>query len=236
MADPTPAAPRPQPTAAPAATAPFDLADEALVDRARAGDTAAFELLMRRHNRRVYRAVRSVLRDGADVEDVMQQAYVQAFTHMDQFEGASRWSTWLCRIAINEALARVRQRGRFVSIDAASEGTLEDTEKRRSTDPERTAVDRELARLVEHELDGLPDIYRTVVMFREVEGMSTADTAAILGVEEPVVKTRLHRARALLRGAIEQRIGEHLDEAYEFGAERCDRVVAAVLGRLGRAP
>src|SRR3954447_16434786 len=100
------------------ADAPVDPTDEALVERARGGDTAAFELLMRRHNRRVFRAVRAVLRDGSDVEDVMQQAYVQAFTHLDQFEGAARWSTWMCRIAFNEALARLRQRGRFVSIDA----------------------------------------------------------------------------------------------------------------------
>ena len=231
MADPTHVA-APRPPLPGDATTPFDAADEALVDRARGGDAAAFELLMRRHNRRVYRAVRSVLREGADVEDVMQQAYVQAFTHLDQFEGASRWSTWVCRIAFNEALARVRQRGRFVSIDAASEGTLEDITKSRSTDPERIAVDREHARLVERELERLPDIYRSVVIFREVEGLSTADTAAILGVEEPVVKTRLHRARALLREAIERRIGEHLDAAYEFGAERCDRVVAGVLARL----
>jgi RNA polymerase sigma-70 factor (ECF subfamily) len=208
--------------------------DETLVERARAGDASAFELLMRRHNRRVYRVVRSVVREGADIEDVMQQAYVQAFTHLDQFEGASRWSTWLCRIAFNEALARLRQRGRFVSIDAANEGafTLEDTTKRNSPDPERAAVSRELGRIVEHELDRLPDIYRTVVMFREVEGLSTSETATILGVEEPVVKTRLHRARAFLRDAIERRIGEHLEDAYEFGAERCDRVVAAVMSRL----
>src|SRR5262249_50133477 len=108
-----------EPVAAPA----VELTDEALVLRARAGDTAAFELLMRRHNRRVYRAVRAVLRDGPDVEDVMQQAHVQAFTHLDQVEGAARWSTWVCGIAFNEALARVRQRGRFVSIDAARKMT-----------------------------------------------------------------------------------------------------------------
>lgn len=233
MADPTNiATPRPDAPDATAPIAPFESPDEALVERARAGDTAAFELLMRRHNRRVYRAVRAVLRDGPDVEDAMQQAYVQAFTHLDQFEGTARWSTWLCRIAFNEALARVRQRGRFVSIDAASEGTLEDTVKNTSPDPERVATDRELARIVEHELDGLPDIYRTVVMFREVEGLSTTETAAILGVEEPVVKTRLHRARAMLREAIERRIGAHFEEAYEFGAERCDRVVAGVMARL----
>jgi RNA polymerase sigma-70 factor (ECF subfamily) len=223
-------------TATAAAPGPLDPPDEDLVARARGGDRAAFELLMRRHNRRVYRAVRSVLRDDSETEDVMQQAYVQAFTHLDQFEGAARWSTWVCRIAFNEALGRIRQRGRFVSIDAAGgEGTLDDTANTVGANPERAASERELGRLVEHELDRLPDIYRTVVMFREVEGMTTAETAAILNVEEPVVKTRLHRARALLRDAIERRMGEHLGATFEFGAERCDRVVAAVLERLGRA-
>jgi RNA polymerase sigma-70 factor (ECF subfamily) len=214
--------------------APPDPTDEALVGRARAGDTAAFELLMRRHNRRVYRAVRAVLRDGADVEDVMQQAYVQAFTHLDQFQGAARWSTWVCRIAFNEALARLRQQGRFVSIDAAKEDTVEDTARAPLLDPERAAGRRELAHLVELELDRLPDIYRAVVMFREIEGLSTADTAEVLGVDEAVIKTRLHRARALLRDAIEQRIGTTLEESYPFGASRCDRVVAAVMARIGR--
>jgi RNA polymerase sigma-70 factor (ECF subfamily) len=223
-----PRAPRPQPAETVQPT------DEALVARARTGDTAAFELLMRRHNRRVYRAVRAVLRDGTDVEDVMQQAYVQAFTHLDQFEGASRWSTWVCRIAFNEALARMRQRGRFVSIDAAKEEAVEDTSRAPLLDPERTAGRRELARLVELELDRLPDIYRAVVMFREVEGLSTADAAQVLGVDEAVIKTRLHRARALLRAAIEERIGTGLEDSYPFDAPRCDRVVAGVLSRIGR--
>jgi RNA polymerase sigma-70 factor (ECF subfamily) len=223
---PTPAGPQ---------AAPAEPADEALVDRARAGDTAAFELLMRRHNRRIYRAVRAVLRtDGADVEDVMQQAYVQAFTHLDQFEGAARWSTWVCRIAFNEALARVRQQGRFVTIDAAKEDTVEDTERAPLLDPERAAGRRELARLVERELDRLPDIYRAVVVFREVEGLSTAEAAQVLGVDEAVVKTRLHRARALLRASIEARLGTGLAESYAFDAVRCDRIVAAVLARVPR--
>lgn len=207
-------------------------ADELLVERARGGDRAAFELLMRRHNQRVYRMVRTVLRDGPDVEDAMQQAYVQAFTHLDQFQGHARWSTWLCRIAFNEALARVRQSGRFVSIDsdAASEGTMDPTSK--ATDPERETAGREIARIVEHAVDELPDIYRAVLVMRQVEGLDTAETASVLGVAEEVVKTRLHRGRALLREALERRLDEHLDGAYAFGAQRCDRVVAAVLARI----
>src|SRR5882757_5692042 len=177
--------------------------DELLVERARAKDLTAFELLMRRHNQRVYRVVRSVLRDPAEIEDVMQQAYLSAFVHLDQFEGAARWSTWLCRIAINEALATVRQQRRFVSIEAASEDLMGDAGQAQNADPERAAAGREFGQVVEQAVDQLPDMYRTILMMREIEGMTTAETAAVLDVAEDVVKTRLHRARALLRAAIE---------------------------------
>ena len=206
--------------------------DEALVERARAHDRAAFELLMRRHNQRVYRVVRSLLRDADEIEDVIQQSYLQAFLHLDQFGGNARWSTWVCRIAINEALARIRQRGRFVSIDAASEEAMADFSKGPDGDPERKAAGREFGAMVEQAIDGLPDIYRSVLILREIEGMTTEETAAVLGVEIDVVKTRLHRARAALRSAIENRVGEQMQSAFTFGNERCDRVVAAVLARL----
>lgn len=206
--------------------------DEKLVQRARGHDGAAFELLMRRHNQRVYRVVRSILRDVDEIEDVIQQAYLQAFTHLDQFGGNARWSTWVCRIAINEALARIRLRGRFVSIDAASEESMADFSKAPNSDPERTAAGREFGHLVERAIDGLPDIYRSVLILREVEGMTTEETASVLDVEVDVIKTRLHRARAALRDAIEDRVGEQMQNAYTFGNERCDRVVAAVLAKL----
>ena len=206
--------------------------DEALVERARAHDRAAFELLMRRHNQRVYRVVRSLLRDADEIEDVIQQSYLQAFLHLDQFGGNARWSTWVCRIAINEALARIRQRGRFVSIDAASEEAMADFSKGPDGDPERKAAGREFGAMVEQAIDGLPDIYRSVLILREIEGMTTEETAAVLGVEIDVVKTRLHRARAALRSAIENRVGEQMQSAFTFGNERCDRVVAFVLARL----
>ena len=206
--------------------------DEPLVERARAHDRAAFELLMRRHNQRVYRVVRSLLRDADEIEDVIQQSYLQAFLHLDQFGGNARWSTWVCRIAINEALARIRQRGRFVSIDAASEEAMADFSKGPDGDPERKAAGREFGAMVEQAIDGLPDIYRSVLILREIEGMTTEETAAVLGVEIDVVKTRLHRARAALRSAIENRVGEQMQSAFTFGNERCDRVVAAVLAKL----
>ena len=209
-----------------------DDTDEALVTRARTGDSAAFELLMRRHNQRIYRVVRSLLRDPDEIEDIIQQAYLQAFLHLDQFGGNARWSTWVCRIAINEALARLRQRGRFVSMDAASEEAMTDFEKVSSGDPERAAAGREFGHMVEQAIDGLPEIYRAVLIMREVEGMSTLEAASVLDVEPEVIKTRLHRARASLRSAIENRVGDQMKNAYTFGNERCDRVVAFVLARL----
>jgi len=221
--------------AQPPAAAP-DPTDEDLALRARGGDRTAFELLMRRNNRRVYRTIRSVLRDGAEVEDAMQEAYVSAFTHLHQFHGAARWSTWLCRIAYNEALARVRRRKRFVSIEAeaSNEGRMKENDAPRTPapDPERAVADRELARVLEGAIDRLPDIYRAVLMLRQIDGLGVAETASVLDVAEEVVKTRLHRARALLRAELEERIGAQLDETYAFGAQRCDRVVAAVLSRL----
>jgi len=217
---------------APAAEPDLNDSDEQLVERARARDAAAFELLMRRHNQRVYRVVRAVLRDSSEIEDVIQQAYLQAFIHLDQFGGSARWSTWVCRIAINEALARLRQRGRFVSIEAASEEAMANLPKVSNNDPERSAAEREFGRMVEHAIDELPDIYRSVLIMREVEGMSTDEAATVLDVEPEVVKTRLHRARAALRAALDARLGEQMTNMYTFGNERCDRVVAAVLARL----
>jgi RNA polymerase sigma-70 factor (ECF subfamily) len=206
--------------------------DEELIERARAKDATAFELLMRRHNQRVYRVVRAMLHDPAEIEDVIQQSYLQAFLHLDQFGGNARWSTWVCRIAINEALARLRQRGRFVSMDAVSEEAMANMSNARLDDPERVASGRELGHMVEQAIDRLPEIYRAVLIMREVEGMTTIETAAVLDVEPDVVKTRLSRARASLRAAMENSVGEQMKNAYAFGDERCDRVVAAVLRLL----
>ncbi|MCY1019653.1 RNA polymerase sigma factor [Pyxidicoccus sp. MSG2] len=210
--------------------------DEEVALRVRQGETALFEVLMRRHNQRVYRAVRSLLQDEAEVEDAMQQAYVQAFTHLAQFEGGSRFSTWLIRIAVNEALQRLRHRGRRVVLGGGGDGIQEGDMKlleRNEPDPERRAFGRELARLLELTLDELPDIHRTVFMLREIEKLSTAETAEVLSVSEDVVKTRLHRAKALVRERMEARLDGQLEEAFTFQAPRCDRVVAAVLARIG---
>lgn len=218
--------------AATAAAAPIDEEEAALVARARAGDPTGFEMLMRRNNQRIYRVVRSVLREHGDIEDVIQQAYLKAFLHLDQFGGAARWSTWVCRIAVNEALARLRHQGRFVSMDAVSEQEMKNGTKSLADDPERAAAGSEFGQMVEQVIDSLPEIYRAVLILREVEGMATSEVAEVLEVDPDVVKTRLHRARRALRAAIESRVGEKMKTAYSFGNARCDRVVAAVLSRL----
>jgi RNA polymerase sigma-70 factor (ECF subfamily) len=209
--------------------------DEELAHRVRGGDTALFEVLMRRNNTRVYRAVRAVLSDEDEVEDVMQQAYVLAFTHLHQFQGSARFSTWLIRIAVNEALLRLRKQRRLVALDGgADEGVERDMKRveRDTPDPERRAADRELVRFLEAAIDALPALYRTVLVLREVDGLSTTETAEVLSVSEDVVKTRLHRARALVREELDARLGGQLEEVFSFQAPRCDRVVAAVLARI----
>jgi len=191
---------------------------------------------MRRYNQRLYRIVRSILRGGTEAEDVLQQAYVEAFTHLAQFEGRARFSTWLTRIAIHEALSRLRRRGRFVPMeddegDAVERGSI--TQRGISPSPEEQAFAGELRSLIEASIEALPDAYRSVFVLREVEGLSTAETADCMEVSEDVVKTRLLRARSRLRSELQARAGPAIASAFPFGAERCDRVVDAVLRRLG---
>src|SRR5262245_28741689 len=187
------------------------------------GNTAMFELLMRRYNERVYRAARAIVRDEQEAEDVMQQAYVNAFAHLRQFNGSAQFSTWLTRIAINEALARVRRRSRFEAFDD-EEGSVETLPGQHPSDnPEREAFTGELRGLLEWAIDRLPDGTREVFMLREVEGMSTMDVAACLGVSEDVVKTRLSRGRAALRRLLMERTGATAPDAFRFHRPRCDR-------------
>jgi RNA polymerase sigma-70 factor (ECF subfamily) len=207
--------------------------DEEIVRRVREGEHEAFEVLMRRYNQRLYRVARSILRDEAEVEDVMQQAYVNAYLHLDQFAGRARFSTWLTRIAVHEALARVRRRGRSKEVVMSETGETEAAAASTRPDPEQEALTGELRQLLELALDALPRPSRTVFVLREVEGLSTSDAAASLGVSEDVVKTRLHRARALLRRELFDRAGLVRRDAFPFHAPRCDRVVAAVFAQLG---
>lgn len=210
-----------------AGSGPAGLSDDDIVARVRGGDTDSFELLMRRHNQRLYRAVRAVLRDDAETEDVLQETYVRAFTHLDQFLGRARFSTWLTRIAVNEALHRRKRRARLTDIEEVA-----DTLPSPTPGPEHGAADGELRQFLEAAIDRLPVDFRTVFMLRDVEGLSTAETAASLEIPEETVKTRLHRARRQLQGHLDHRIGESVREVFAFGFARCDRLVSAVMGRL----
>ena len=196
------------------------------------GQTAMFELLMRRYNERVYRAARAIVRDEQEAEDVMQQAYVNAFTHLRQFKGSAQFSTWLTRIAINEALARVRRQGRYEAFDDELSNVEPFMSRNPSENPERQAFTGELRGLLEWAIDTLPNGMREVFVLREVEGLTTSEVAESLDVSEDVVKTRLSRGRAALRRVLLERTGATAPEAFRFYRPRCDRVVAQVLMRV----
>jgi len=207
------------------------LSDGDVVHRVRAGDTALFEVLMRRHNQRVYRVARAVVKDEDEAEDVMQQAYVNAYTHLDQFGERAQFSTWLTRIALNEALGRRRRARDTQPLDTTDDASMEPLTAI-GPDPERQAYAGELGRLLEASIDALPAMYRLVFMLRDVEGLSTSETAECVGLGEEAVKTRLHRARAFLRRELFQRAGAGTAEAFQFHLSRCDRLVAAVFETL----
>jgi RNA polymerase sigma-70 factor (ECF subfamily) len=215
-----------------AAAAPATLSDEDIVTRVLAGETALFEILMRRHNEQVYRAARAILRDEREAEDVMQQAYVNAYTHLSQFDRRAKFSTWLTKIAVYESLGRARRRGRFESIDGGSVETFMPVTT--SPDPERQAFGRELGSLIESAVDSLGDGYREVFMLRQVQGLTTAETAEALGLSEDVVKTRFSRARHALQNDLLSRVGGASPAAFTFGQARCDAIVASVMAVILR--
>ena len=223
--------------------------DQEVLDRIKAGDTSLYEIIMRRYNQRLYRVGRAILRDDAEAEDVMQDAYVRAYQHLDQFAGRAPFSAWLTRIAVHEALARLRLRKRNTQLDDKDpDGELSMNMVETSPDPEQSATRAELGRLLEEALLDLPEQYRTVVMLRDVEELSTSETAAVLDLTEDNVKVRLHRGRAMARGWLllggvvlwacfawlVARVGTNVKDAFPFMGARCDRVVRAVLVRLAR--
>jgi RNA polymerase sigma-70 factor (ECF subfamily) len=214
---------------------PSGLTDEEIVARVLGGEPQLFELIMRRHNQRIYRAARAVLRDDEEAEDVMQDAYVRAFAHLHEFEGRARFSTWLTRIAVHEALARSRRGRRFQPIDSQT-GETQSMPTASRFSPEEQASDGEIRSVLEKAIDALPDEFRSVFVLRAVEEMSGAETAECLGIPEETVKTRLFRARSRLQEALLEALEPAAPRAYEFHLSRCDRVVAAVLSRLGLGP
>lgn len=207
----------------------LDLSDEELIGRIRGGDRDAYASLMRRHNARIYRAIRGVIRNESEVEDVMQEAYVRAYAHLAEFRAEAKFSTWLTRIALHEAFARVRKARRFAL------GNEEETAAMEAT-PEEQASDREMKVVLESAIDALPESFRTVFILRAIEQMSTADTAEALEIPEDTVKTRLHRARGLLQKSLLERVAATSPEVFGFHLSRCDRVVAGVMARLSDAP
>lgn len=213
-------------------------AGAALVQRAAGGDRDAFRLIIRTHNQRLYRVARSIVRDNAEAEDVLQEAYMRAFTHLDGFRGQASLATWLSRIVVNEALGRLRSRKRRSRLAAGLEQLGAAAEiipfplPAGSESPEKTMAQRQLLALVERLTDELPDGLRTVFVARVIEGLSIEETAELLGLRSETVRTRLYRARALLRQRIEAEVGPLLMDAFPFAGARCDRLTEVVLQRL----
>ncbi len=215
------------------------LDDETLVERARSRDGFAVQIIMQRHNRRLFRVARSVLHDDAEAEDVVQEAYFRAFTHLDSFRGNAQLSTWLTRIALNEALGRLRRRRITVSLkdidtinDQGEARVIYLSAARQDSDPEATAVRAEVRRLLERAVDQLPASFRMVFVLRDIEEMSIEETASQLGLRPETVKTRLHRARRLLRQSLDRTLSSAVRDVFPCAGTRCTRITEAVLERL----
>lgn len=214
--------------------------DSELVRRVRRGDPAAYELVMRRFNRRLFRAARGIVSDDSEAEDVVQEAYVRAFLKIDQFAGPDGLGAWLTRITVNEALGRLRRGERVVFLEDHIKQNTADNDRAATRDnmasshpgPEHLASSDELGRLLEHAIDQLPDEFRAVFMLRAVEGLNVAETAKSLGIRPETVKTRFHRARTRLKQALADRVADQLPSAFQFDGARCDRLVAGVMARI----
>ena len=217
-------------------TAPHGATETELVALLRAGHASAFATVMRRNNQRLYRLARGVLRDEGEAEEVLQESYLRAFTHLDGFKGDSTIATWLSRIVLNEALGRLRRHRPTVAIDevadtlaVAAPGAL----SREEPSPEQAIARQEIRRSIEKAVDDLPASFRAVFMMRAIEQMSIEETASVLGIPSETVKTRFHRANKLLRQTLSARFGAILDGTFPFLGARCDRIIAVVLERLG---
>jgi RNA polymerase sigma-70 factor, ECF subfamily len=213
------------------AAAPTTLSDEEVVERVLAGDLSLFEILMRRYNQRLFRVARGIVADDAEAEDVMQEAYVRAFRQLASFRGEARFATWLTRIACHEALARARKRRRLVPMTGGEGGEPPEPPSGASS-PEQRLENRELHAVLRQAVEVLPDPLRAVFCLREVEGLSTEQTADALGLTAENVRVRLHRAKRGLRHTLDERIGCEVRRLYLFDGPHCDRMVAGVFARL----
>lgn len=216
------------------AAAPTTLSDEEVVERVLAGDSSLFEILMRRYNQRLFRVARGILAEDAEAEDVMQEAYVRAFRELASFRGEARFATWLTRIACHEALARAQKRRRLVSISGLGGGEPPEPPAETAS-PERDLENRELQAILREAVEHLSDPFRAVFCLREIEGLSTEQTADALGLSIENVRVRLHRAKLALRQTLDTRIGREVRRLYLFDGDRCDRVVEGVFRRLAEA-
>jgi RNA polymerase sigma-70 factor (ECF subfamily) len=213
--------------------------DAELIRRILAGEHAAFEHMMRRYNRRLYRIARSITKDDAEAEDVLQDAYLLAHRRIATFRGDAQLSTWLTRIVVNEALARKRKEARraeIIRLDGEPLSQEHDTEEgmdnAEPAGPEQEAMRAEARQLLEQKIDQLPDAFRTVFVLRAVEEMTVEEVSAVLAIPEATVRTRHFRARSMLREAISREFDGALEDAFNFDGERCDRIVAGALARL----
>jgi RNA polymerase sigma-70 factor (ECF subfamily) len=201
-------------------------------------DEAATRALMQRYNRRLYRVARGVVRDDSEAEDVLQEAYLRAFSGLADFRGDSSLSTWLTRIVLNQALQRLRRRNDVPVSDIDQDAERRGAEvipfpaSQSTIDPERAMAQQQLCQLVERAIDELPCEFRTVLMARVIEGMSVEETAAAFDLQPETVKTRLHRARRLLKEALAEHIGPRFGDLFPFAGQRCDRITNAVIERL----
>ena len=224
------------------ATTETALSDFSLVQQALSGNDKAFEVIMRRNNRALYRAARSILQDDADAEDAVQEAYLRAYRALGKFQGEARLTTWLTRIVINEALEKMRKRKQETGkvslenvvdlemhIDNANDGNA------RPDGPETAAMRAQTRRLLEHKIDQLPAAFRTVFVLRALEEMSVEETASCVGITEATVRTRFFRAKSLLRESLAKEIDTVFEDAFAFAGDRCDRIVSSVLERLKRS-
>jgi RNA polymerase sigma-70 factor, ECF subfamily len=207
--------------------------DTDLIERIRKGDKPLFEAVMRRYNQRLFRLARSLLRDQSEAEDVLQDTYVRAYGHLDQLLDTSRLGSWLSHILVHEVRARMRKRGRHMRfVDQALKGAPVRSIPTALANPEEQTSSHQMGGVLVRAIDALSVGYRVVFVLRDVEGLSTAETAESLGITEMAVKTRLHRARAVLREDLFSRIGDAALPPFAFDGARCDRIVESVLSRI----
>lgn len=216
--------------------------DEAeLVRLAQAGDGEAFRVIMQRGNQRLFRVARGLVRDDAEAEDVLQEAYVRAFAAIGGFRGEAGVMTWLTRIVLNEARGRLRKRRPMVGLEQIEAAQMDGAHvipfpnAFGATSPEADAARAQIRGLIEHAVDDLPEAFRIVFIMRDIEECSIEETAANLDLKPETVKTRLHRARRLLREALDARLASTMAEAFPFMGARCERITGAVLARLETA-